>query len=69
MSTLPMYVWAIVLVGLTGTTATICVMLWRGALIAGFGRRTATAVAAGAGTVWAPTCIGSRRARRSRGFQ
>ena len=31
MGTLPMYVWAMVLVGLTGTTATICVMLfaWR----------------------------------------
>ena len=51
MSTLPIYVWAIVPVGLIGTTATICVMLWRGALSAGFGRRTATAVAAGA--VWA----------------
>ena len=53
MSTLPIYVWAIVLVGLIGTTATMCVMLWRGALSAGFGPRTATAVAAGAGTVWA----------------
>ena len=53
MSTLPIYVWAIVPVGLIGTTATICVMLWRGALSAGFGRRTATAVAAGAGAVWA----------------
>jgi hypothetical protein len=51
MSTLPIYVWAIVLVGLIGTTATICIMLWRGALSAGFGRRTATAVAAGAGAV------------------
>jgi hypothetical protein len=53
MSTLPIYVWAIVLVGLIGTTTTICVMLWRGALSAGFGRRTATAGAAGAGAVWA----------------
>ncbi|HXO52897.1 MAG TPA: hypothetical protein VN888_18135 [Mycobacterium sp.] len=35
MSTLPMHVWVIVLVGLSGTTATICVMLWRGALAAG----------------------------------
>jgi hypothetical protein len=42
MSTLPMYVWVIVLVGLSGTTATICAMLWRGALAAGLGRRTAT---------------------------
>ena len=52
MSTLPIYVWAIVLVGLIGTTATICVMLWRGARSAGFSRGTATAVAAGAGTAW-----------------
>ena len=59
MSTLPIYVWAIVLVGLIGTTATMCVMLWRGALSAGFGRRTATAVAAGAGTVWATWVLAS----------
>ena len=30
MSTLPIYVWAMVLVGLIGTTATIGVMLFRG---------------------------------------
>jgi len=59
MSTLPIYVWAIVLVGLIGTTATMCVMLWRGARSAGFGRRTATAVAAGAGTVWATWVLAS----------
>src|SRR5271167_1023962 len=59
MSTLPIYVWAIVPVGLIGTTATICVMLWRGALSAGFGRRTAFAVAAGAGTVWATWVLAS----------
>ena len=59
MSTLPIYVWAIVLVGLIGTTATMCVMPWRGALSAGFGRRTATAVAAGAGTVWATWVLAS----------
>ena len=59
MSTLPIYVWAIVLVGLIGTTATICVVLWRGAFSAGFGRRTATAVAAGAGTVWATWVLAS----------
>jgi hypothetical protein len=53
MSTLPIYVWAIVPVGLIGTTATIGVMLWRGARNAGFSRRTATAVAAGFGTAWA----------------
>src|SRR6202051_3195241 len=59
MSTLPIYVWAIVLVGLIGTTATMSVMLWRGALSAGFGRRTATAVAAGAGPVWATWVLAS----------
>jgi hypothetical protein len=52
MSTLPMYVSAIVLVGLIGTIATICAMLWRGAGSVGFGRGTA-AVAVGAGTIWA----------------
>lgn len=59
MSTLPIYVWAIVLVGLIGTTATICVMLWRGARSAGFSRGTATAVAAGAGTAWATWVLAS----------
>src|ERR1700758_3610848 len=53
MSTVPIYVWAVVLVGLIGTTATICVMLFRGALAAGLSRRTGTTVAAGAGIVWA----------------
>jgi hypothetical protein len=53
MSTLPMYVWVIVLVGLIGTTATICVMLWRGALTAGLSRRTATRVATVTAIVWA----------------
>jgi hypothetical protein len=59
MSTLSLYVWAIVLVGLIGTTATIGVMLWRGAVGAGFSRRTATAVAAGAGTAWATWALAS----------
>src|ERR1700758_3345918 len=59
MSTLPIYVWAIVLVGLIGTAATICVMLLRGALDAGFSRRTATTVAAAAGTVWATWVLAS----------
>lgn len=53
MSTLPMYVSAIVVIGLIGTTATICAMLWRGARSARYGRATAVGVAAGAGTVWA----------------
>jgi hypothetical protein len=53
MSTVPISVWAVVLVGLIGTTATICVMLFRGALAAGLSRQAGTTVAAGAGTVWA----------------
>jgi hypothetical protein len=53
MSTLPMYVWVIVLVGLIGTTATMCVMLWRGALTAGLSRRTAIRVATVTAIVWA----------------
>lgn len=53
MSALPMYVWVIVLVGLIGTTAAVCVVLWRGALTAGLGRRTATRVAAVTAIVWA----------------
>jgi len=57
MRTLPMYVWVIVLVGLIGTTAAICVMLWRGALTAGRCRRTATRVAAVTGIVWAAWAV------------
>lgn len=53
MSTLPIYVYAVVLVGLIGTTATVCSMLRRGARGAGLGSGSATAVAAGAGTAWA----------------
>jgi hypothetical protein len=53
MSTLPIYVWVIVLAGLIGTTATVCVVLWRGALAAGLGRRTATGVAVVTAIVWA----------------
>ncbi len=52
MGALPMYAWALVLVGLIGTTAAICVMLFRGAITAGFGRVTATRVAGGFGTLW-----------------
>ena len=45
MSTLPSYVWVMVLAGLIGTTATICVMLWRG----GAGSRVVAAVGIGWG--------------------
>ena len=43
MSTLPGYVWAMALIGGIGTIASICVMLWAGALGRGPGspcRRT-----------------------------
>lgn len=53
MSTLPMYVTAIVLVGLIGTIAMICAMLWRGAIGVGVSRRVAATVAVAAGLTWA----------------
>jgi hypothetical protein len=59
MSALPMYVSAIVLLGLIGTIASICAMLWRGAGRAGIGRGTATAVTVGAGTIWAAWVLAS----------
>jgi hypothetical protein len=59
MSTLPIYVWALVLVGLIGTTTTLCVTLWRGALIAGLGRQIAARVAAAVGIVWGAWVIAS----------
>jgi hypothetical protein len=59
MSTLPIYVWAMVLVGVIGTTSTICVMLWRGAPTAGVNRDTATRVAAAAGIVWGAWVLAS----------
>jgi hypothetical protein len=48
---LPSYVWALVLIGVIGIPATTCVMLYRGALAAGLGRRTAAIVTAAAGAV------------------
>jgi hypothetical protein len=59
MGTLPMYAWALVLIGLTGTTATICVMLFRGAITAGFGRVTATRVAGGFAILWGAWVLAS----------
>jgi hypothetical protein len=41
---LPAYVWALVLIGVIGIPAITCLMLYRGALAAGLGRRTATMV-------------------------
>jgi hypothetical protein len=43
---LPIYIWALVLIGAIGLPAATCAMLYRGALAAGLGRRAATAVAA-----------------------
>jgi hypothetical protein len=48
---LPSYVWALVLTGVIGIPAITCLMLYRGAIAAGLGRRTATTVAAGAAAV------------------
>jgi hypothetical protein len=59
MSTLPIYVWAMVLVGLIGTTATICVMLFRGALTIGLGRGSATRVAGGFTILWGAWVLAS----------
>jgi hypothetical protein len=59
MGTLPMYVWALVLVGLTGTTATICVMLFRGALTAGVSRGSASRVAGGFAILWGAWVLAS----------
>jgi hypothetical protein len=52
MGALPLYAWALVLVGLTGTTATICAMLFRGALSAGLTRGSASRVAGGFAILW-----------------
>ena len=73
MSTLPGYVWAMALIGLIGTIASICVMLWAGALGAGLGRRVAARMAGGVAICSAtvgfwlvrcsrvPMCTGSSR--------
>jgi len=52
MSTLPGYVWAMALIGLIGTIASIGVMLWAGALGAGLGRRLAARMAGGVAICW-----------------
>lgn len=59
MSTLPMYVWAMVLAGLIGTIATICVMLWRGALTAGLGSGIATRVTSAFPILWGAWVLAS----------
>jgi hypothetical protein len=59
MGTLPIYVWALVAVGLIATTATVSVMLFRGALTAGFGRGSATRVAGGFAILWGAWVLAS----------
>jgi hypothetical protein len=59
MSTLPMSVWSLVLTGLTGTTATICVMLFRGALTADLSRGSASRIAGGFVILWGAWVLAS----------
>ncbi|MGA9489838.1 MAG: hypothetical protein WBV80_06240 [Mycobacterium sp.] len=59
MSTLPTYVWAMVLAGLIGTVATISVMLWRGALTAGSGRGSASRAAVAFAILWGAWVLAS----------
>lgn len=49
---LPGYVWALVLVAVVGIPAAICAVLYRGAVVAGLGRRTAARLMTAAGAVW-----------------
>jgi hypothetical protein len=51
MDDLPSYVWALVLIGVVGIPAATSLMLYRGAVAAGLGRRTATTVTAAAAAV------------------
>jgi hypothetical protein len=48
---LPSYVWALVLIGVLGIPTITCFVLYRGAIAAGLGRRTATMVTAVAAAV------------------
>jgi hypothetical protein len=50
---LPLYVWALVMVGVVGIPAVTGVALYRGAVAVGMGRRTATVIVTAAGAVWA----------------
>jgi hypothetical protein len=50
---LPGYVWVLVVVGVLGIPALTGVMLYRGGMTAGLGRRRAAVVAGTAGAVWA----------------
>ena len=56
---LPIYVWVIVLITVIGMPATICVVLWRGAIAAGLNRRSALQISAATGIGWAGWVISS----------
>lgn len=56
---LPSYVWALVLIGVVGIPAATCVMLYRGAITAGFSRRAAATVAAAAAVSLASWLVAS----------
>jgi hypothetical protein len=51
MDDLPSYVWALVLIGVVGIPAATSLMLYRGAVAAGLGRRTAATVTAAAAAI------------------
>src|ERR671934_717155 len=51
MDDLPSYVWALVLIVVVGIPAATSLMLYRGAIAAGLGRRTATTVTAAAAAI------------------
>jgi len=55
------YAWVIVVAGLVGTVATICVLLYRGAITADLGRRTAITIAAAFGIGWTTWVFASAR--------
>lgn len=59
METLPTVVTLIVLAGLSGTTVSICAMLWRGAISADIASSTATRVAAALAVAWSAWAVTS----------
>jgi hypothetical protein len=56
---LPSYVWVMVLIGVVGIPATTCVVLYRGAIAVGLGRRRGALVAVVAGIVLAAWIVAS----------
>jgi hypothetical protein len=62
---LPSYVWALILIGVIGIPAATSLMLYRGALAAGLGRRTATTTAAVAAAVLGGWLLASSQLARA----